>query len=148
MMWFWILFWWFFCVPNAEFFPRCFVFRRSRCIKGPFRGCAFRWAVEAAKKALRNDPPAFFFGVGHCPERVVLSRDTFFKAFILEFGVQVLAYRRRCLAVSRDEWSDSSQHVTCVGWPWKNPKKISYRDSTPPKIKMESPKNGWFGLMF
>ncbi len=32
--------------------------------------------------------------------------DTWEKAFILEFGVQVLAYRRRC-AVSRDEWSSS-----------------------------------------
>ena len=77
MMWFWTLFWWFFCVPNSEFFFGASVFRQSRWLEAKqilylFFSVIFFFRlgkgvrVEAAKSLTVRDSLSFVFWVGHC----------------------------------------------------------------------------------
>ena len=100
-----------------SFFFGASVFRQSRWLEAKqilylffsvifFFDWARAWELRQ-QKALR-DSLSFVFWVGH--SRWALGPSWIFKAFILEFGVQVLAYRRRCA------WTKMPIRDGLVGW--------------------------------
>ena len=119
MMWFWTLFWWFFCVPNSEFFFGASVFRQSRWLEAKqilylFFSVIFFFSIGQGRESWGSKKPYCkrfpFLCFLSWPLRWALGPSWIFKAFILEFGVQVLAYRRRCA------WTKMPIRDGLVGW--------------------------------